>query len=49
MTGMKLIAMYHPAALLRDPSLKRDRQEDFKKIIFKYRELVNQNHYFAYV
>ncbi|MBN2215031.1 MAG: uracil-DNA glycosylase [Bacteroidales bacterium] len=41
--------VYHPAALLRDPSLKRDTWEDFKKIVYKYRELVNPNHYSAHV
>jgi uracil-DNA glycosylase family 4 len=43
------IPVYHPAALLRDPLLKRDTWEDFKKIVFKYRELVNPNHYSAHV
>jgi len=41
--------VYHPAALLRNPSLKRDTLEDFKQIVLKYRELVNQNHYSAYL
>ncbi len=41
--------VYHPAALLRDPRLKRDTWEDFKKIVFKYRELVNPQHYSAHV
>ena len=41
--------VYHPAALLRDPSLKRDTWEDFKKIVFKYRELVNPKHYSVHV
>jgi uracil-DNA glycosylase family 4 len=41
--------VYHPAALLRDPSLKRDTWEDFKKIVLKYRELVNPHHYSAHV
>lgn len=39
--------VYHPAALLRNPSLKRDTWDDFKKIVFKYRELVNPGHYSA--
>jgi uracil-DNA glycosylase family 4 len=43
------IPVYHPAALLRDPLLKRDTWEDFKKIVIKYRELVNPNHYSAHV
>ncbi|MBN1416129.1 MAG: uracil-DNA glycosylase [Bacteroidales bacterium] len=41
--------VYHPAALLRDASLKRDTWEDFKKIVFKYRELINPDHYSKYV
>jgi len=42
-----VMPVYHPAALLRNPSLKRDTWEDFKKVIFKYRELVNPQHYSA--
>lgn len=41
--------VYHPAALLRNPSLKRDTWEDFKKIVYKYRELVNPQHFSAHV
>jgi len=41
--------VYHPAALLRNPSLKRDTWEDFKKVVFKYREMVNPQHYSKYV
>lgn len=41
--------VYHPAALLRDPNLKRDTWEDFKKIVVKYRELVNPQHYSAHI
>lgn len=41
--------VYHPAALLRDPSLKRDTWEDFKQIVLKYRELIKPEHYSAYV
>jgi DNA polymerase len=44
-----VMPVYHPAALLRNPSLKRDTWEDFKKIVFKYRELVDANHYSKYV
>ncbi|HOP03936.1 MAG TPA: uracil-DNA glycosylase [Tenuifilaceae bacterium] len=43
--GRLAMPVYHPAALLRDPSLKRDTWEDFKKIVYKYRELVNPNHF----
>lgn len=41
--------VFHPAALLRNPALKRDTWEDFKKIVFKYRELVNSQHFSAHV
>ncbi len=35
---------YHPAALLRNPKLKVEAWEDFKKVVSKYRELVNPKH-----
>lgn len=41
--------VYHPAALLRDPTLKRDTWEDFKKIVVAYRQHIDPNHYSAYV
>jgi DNA polymerase len=41
--------VYHPSALLRNPQLKRDTWEDFKKIVIKYRELVSPGHYSAYI
>ncbi len=37
--GYYLTATYHPSALLRDPSRKRDAWEDFKKIKAKYDEV----------
>lgn len=37
--GYCLIATYHPSALLRDPSKKRDSWEDFKTIKTKYDEV----------
>lgn len=40
---------FHPSALLRNPALKKDVWEDFKKIIVKYRELVNPNHECKYI
>ena len=43
------IPVYHPAALLRDPSLKRDTWEDFRKIVLKYRDLIDKNHYSRYI
>ena len=39
---------YHPSALLRTPSLKREAWEDFKKVIDKYREVVDPQHYSAH-
>lgn len=41
--------VYHPAALLRDPGLKRDTWENFKKIVLKYRELVDPQHHSDYI
>jgi len=41
--------VYHPSALLRNPALKRDTWEDFKKIVFKYRELIDPSHHSAHV
>ncbi|MDX9881618.1 MAG: uracil-DNA glycosylase [Prolixibacteraceae bacterium] len=43
------IPVYHPAALLRNPALKHDTWDDFKKIVFKYRELVDSQHFSAHV
>jgi DNA polymerase len=40
---------YHPAALLRNPNLKKDTWEDFKQVILKYRELVDPDHACKYV
>jgi uracil-DNA glycosylase family 4 len=48
LNGRTAIPVYHPAALLRNPHLKRDTWEDFKKIVFKYREIVDPNHYSAH-
>jgi uracil-DNA glycosylase family 4 len=41
--------VYHPSALLRNPALKRDTWEDFKKIVMKYRQIVDPGHYSAHV
>jgi len=41
--------VYHPSALLRNPALKRETWEDFKKIVLKYSELVDPSHYSAHV
>jgi len=35
---------YHPSALLRKEAQKKDAWEDFKKVYFKYRELVDPSH-----
>jgi uracil-DNA glycosylase family 4 len=43
-----VMATYHPAALLRNPNLKRDTWEDFKQVVARYRELVNPAHYSAH-
>jgi DNA polymerase len=40
---------YHPSALLRNPNLKKDAWEDFKKVILKYRELVDTGHQCEYI
>jgi DNA polymerase len=47
--GYEIMPTYHPSALLRNPGLKRDTWEDFKKVVLKYRELVDKNHYCQYV
>ena len=44
-----VMPVYHPAALLRNPNLKKDTWEDFKKVVFKYRELVDPDHYSEHV
>lgn len=43
--GHLVMPVFHPSALLRNPSLKRDTWEDFKKIIDKYREIIDPDHY----
>jgi uracil-DNA glycosylase family 4 len=40
---------FHPSALLRNPNLKRESWEDFKKVVIKYRELVEPEHYSKYL
>ena len=42
--GHLVMPTYHPSALLRNPSLKKDSWEDFKKVVIKYRELVDPDH-----
>ena len=43
-----IMPTFHPSALLRNEKLKRPAWEDFKKVVAKYRELVNQEHYSAH-
>lgn len=47
--GRWLMPVYHPAAMLHNPGLKRDTWEDYKKVVYKYRELVNPEHYSVHV
>ena len=44
-----VMPVYHPSALLRNPSLKIDTWEDFKKVVFKYRQIVDKTHYSAHI
>jgi len=46
--GYKVMPTYHPAALLRNPGLKREAWDDFKQVAAMYRELVDANHYSPY-
>ncbi|MEA1899045.1 MAG: uracil-DNA glycosylase [Bacteroidota bacterium] len=48
-SGRPTMPVFHPSALLRNPGLKRPTWEDYKKIVHKYRELVNSSHYSAHV
>lgn len=43
-----IMPTYHPAAILRNPQLKKPVWEDFKKVVAKYRDLVDPNHYSPY-
>jgi len=44
-----MMPVYHPSALLRNPALKRDTWDDFKKVVYKYRELVDPDHYSPHI
>lgn len=46
--GIFIMPTYHPAALLRNPNLKRDAWTDLKQVVFEYRRLVDPNHYSAH-
>ena len=47
--GRLVMPVYHPAALLRNPGLKKDTWEDYKQVVFKYRELVDPTHHSDHV
>jgi uracil-DNA glycosylase family 4 len=47
--GMHFMPTYHPAALLRDPSKKKETWADFKQVIARYREPVDPQHTSPYV
>jgi uracil-DNA glycosylase family 4 len=42
--GVWYMPTYHPAALLRDPSLKKPAWDDFRAVLAKYREVVDPAH-----
>jgi DNA polymerase len=46
--GRMVMPTYHPSALLRNHALKRPVWEDFKKVITKYRELIDGKHHSRY-
>lgn len=48
-SGYMVMPTYHPAALLRNPNLKKEVWEDFKNVVKKYRELVDLSHTCDYV
>ncbi len=47
--GRLVMPVYHPAALLRNPALKYPTWDDFKNVVYKYRELVDPEHYSEHV
>ncbi|MCD6333617.1 MAG: uracil-DNA glycosylase, partial [Bacteroidales bacterium] len=47
--GYLVMPTYHPSALLRNPALKKEAWEDFKKVYYKYRELVDPSHHSAHI
>ncbi|MGB9826682.1 MAG: uracil-DNA glycosylase, partial [Desulfofundulus sp.] len=46
--GVWIMPTYHPAALLRNPNLKKDTWEDFKQVVARYRELIDPAHHSPY-
>ncbi len=47
--GRAVMPTYHPSALLRTPSLKRDAWNDFRMVVRAYRERVDSSHPCRYV
>ncbi len=47
--GRFFMPVYHPSALLRNPSLKIDTWEDYKNVVRKYREVVDAGHVCEYL
>lgn len=46
--GRLVMPTFHPSALLRNEKLKQPVWEDFKKVVAKYRDLINKEHYSKY-
>jgi uracil-DNA glycosylase family 4 len=42
--GVWYMPTFHPAALLRNPELKRPAWDDFRQVVAKYRDLVDPTH-----
>ena len=47
--GRLYMPVYHPSALLRNPALKKETWEDYKNVVRKYRELVDEGHVCEYL
>jgi DNA polymerase len=45
----KVLPVYHPSALLRNPDLKRDAWADFQEIFHAYRRLVDPHHHSEHI
>ena len=43
--GRLVMPTYHPAALLRNPGMKKDAWEDFQQVVAKFREIVDPDHH----
>jgi DNA polymerase len=47
--GRLVMPVYHPAAPLRNPALKKETWEDYQKVVHKFRELVDKDHHSDHV